>query len=316
VTVTEEVGSEAANPPESDPSIGEPDLDRSGSRPSEDGVIEVFRVALVVLSAALLSMALFLVVFSRFEYSAAQHRAFDRLRGELAAATAPTGPIDASGRLLPLGTPVALLEIPAIHLREVVGEGTTSAVLMSGPGHRRDTPFPGQAGTTYIFGRAAAYGGPFRRLHELKPGARITITTGEGASTYKVIDVRRAGQPRPPSLGTNHGRVTLATATGAPFVPSGVVYVDADQVSPVLVSTGTGVPAGALPADERPMATETGALWVLVLWLEALIVAAVAMVWSWYRWGRAQTWIVFVPLTVLVGFFLSAQITRLLPNLM
>jgi hypothetical protein len=108
----------------------------------------------------------------------------------------------------------------------------------------------------------------------------------------------------------------LETATGAPFVPSGVVYVDADQVSPVLVSAGTGVPAGALPSDERPMATETGTPWALVLWLEALVVVAVAIVWSWYRWGRAQTWIVFLPLTVLVGFYLSAQIARLLPNLM
>jgi LPXTG-site transpeptidase (sortase) family protein len=278
--------------------------------------IDVLRVALVILSAVLLSMALYVVVLSRFEHSAAQHGAFDRLRGELAAATAPVGPTNASGRLLPMGAPIALLEIPAIHVHEVVGEGTTSAVLMSGPGHRRDTPFPGQAGTTYIFGRASAFGGPFRRLHQLKRGARITITSGEGVSTYRVIDVRRAGQPRPPALRTNQGRVTLETATGAPFVPSGALYVDADQVSPVLLSTGTGVPAGALPADERPMATETSSLWALVLWLEALIVVAVAAVWSWYRWGHVQTWVVFVPLIALVGYYLSGQITRLLPNLM
>jgi LPXTG-site transpeptidase (sortase) family protein len=314
VTVTDQAGSNATVEPDraprkADGNDGPPDNEGGG-------LTDVVRVALVILSAVLLSMALYLVVLSRLEHSAAQHQAFDRLRGQLAAATAPVSPTEASGRLLPLGTPVALLEIPAIHVHEVVGEGTTSAVLMSGPGHRRDTPFPGQAGASYILGRAAAYGGPFGRLHKLKPGARITITTGEGVSTYKVIDVRRAGQPKPPALGTTQGRVTLETATGSPFVPSGALYVDADQVSPVLLSTGVGVPAGALPADERPMATETGSLWALVLWLEALIVAAVAMVWSWNRWGRVQTWVVFVPLVALVGYYLSAQITRLLPNLM
>ena len=32
-------------------------------------------------------------------------------------------------------------------------EGTSSGTLMSGPGHRRDTPFPGQAGVSVIVGR-------------------------------------------------------------------------------------------------------------------------------------------------------------------
>ncbi|MFD1273890.1 sortase domain-bontaining protein [Streptomyces kaempferi] len=67
---------------------------------------------------------------------------------------------DQQGDLLAPGTPVALIDIPAAHLHQVVLEGTDSGVLTDGPGHRRDTPLPGQSGTSVLMGRAAAYGGP------------------------------------------------------------------------------------------------------------------------------------------------------------
>jgi hypothetical protein len=71
-----------------------------------------------------------------------------------------------------------------------------------------------------------------------------------------------------------------------------------------------------LPRAELPLATDTGTLWALVLWLQALVVISVGIVWSWTRWGRHQTWIVFLPVTALVGFFVADQFARLLPNLM
>jgi hypothetical protein len=64
------------------------------------------------------------------------------------------------------------------------------------------------------------------------------------------------------------------------------------------------------------MGIDTSNLWVLVLWLQALIVLAVGAVWSWHRWGRPQTWIVFFPPLVLVGLAASAEVARLLPNLL
>jgi LPXTG-site transpeptidase (sortase) family protein len=280
-------------------------------------------VVLVSLAVLLLALVAYIGLISRFQERAAQHAAFDKFRAELAAGTAPLGQTDwkpgqttGNGRLLPIGTPVALLEIPAIHLHDVVLEGTSSAALMSGPGHRRDTPLPGQGGNpSYILGRAAAYGGPFAKVHDLRPGDAITVTTQDGVAKFKVIDVRRSGDPAPPPLATGHGRLTLETATGASFMPSSVLLVDAALTSPLLPSAPAGLPLGSLPADERPMASDTGSVWVLVFLLEAVLALAVAMVWSWFRWGRAQTWIVFVPLMALVGYFLSQQVALLLPNL-
>jgi LPXTG-site transpeptidase (sortase) family protein len=232
----------------------------------------------------------------------------------LALGTAPTGQVGQDGRLLALGTPVAVLDIPARGIHDVVLEGTTSSVLRSGPGHLRDTPLPGQPGTSIIFGRAAAYGGPFSGLAGLHRGDLITVTTGVGASKFSVIDTRHAHDPLPTPLGAGAGRLTLTTATGAPFFPNGVVRVDADL-------TGKAQPSSPMPltsvgASELAMGVDTSSLWVLLLLLQALVLVRVASVWSWRRWGKAQAWIVFFPLTALIALSIADQVTRLLPNLL
>jgi LPXTG-site transpeptidase (sortase) family protein len=271
---------------------------------------------MVVLASLALSVALQLVLVSRFQHRAAQQSAFDGLRKKLAEGTAPLGQTGSAGRLLALGTPIAIIDVPSIHIHQVVLEGSTSGVLMSGPGHRRDTSFPGQAGTSVILGRAAAYGGPFGGLHRLRAGAKVTVTTGQGISTFKVIGLRKAGDVVPPAVGSAKGRLVLVTATGTPFMPTGVLRVDADLTSKTLATPPLVISSSRLPHSEQPLGTDTGTMWALVLWLEALIVVAVAIVWSWMRWGRHQTWIVFVPVTAVVGFFVADQFMRLVPNLL
>jgi LPXTG-site transpeptidase (sortase) family protein len=277
--------------------------------------LDLLRVGLVVIAVLLLSFTLNVVLFSRLEHSAAQHSLLNSFRVELANGTAPLGPTDGN-RLLSLGVPVALLDIPKLHLHEVVVEGTTGGALMSGPGHRRDTPLPGQPGVSEIMGRAATYGGPFRNLHKLKPGDRITVTTQQGVSTFSVLDVRRAGDLEPAPLASGAGRLTLVTAAGRPYVPSGLLYVDAKLTSPVLGAAPVALPVGSIPTSQKAMAIDTGSVWALVLWLEGLVVIAIGAIWSWHRWGHVQTWIVFVPLIAVFDFYLAAQVTRLLPNLM
>lgn len=271
------------------------------------------RTALLVLAVVMVGFFVDLAFVGRLEHDAAQTRAFNRFRVQLANGIAPTGQLDARGRLLPAGTPVALLEIRAIGLREVVSEGTSSSSLESGPGHVRTTVLPGQAGISTIFGRASAYGGPFGGLHRLRHGEKITVTTGVGSSTFVVLDLRRAGDPVPP-LASGSGRLVLATAAGAPFLPSGVLWVDADLTTSVQPSAGLAL--AGLPRNQLPMATDTSSLWVLAFLLQALILVTIGAVWSWRRWGRSQTWVVFFPLTALIAYYVGDQVTRLLPNLL
>jgi LPXTG-site transpeptidase (sortase) family protein len=273
------------------------------------------RAALATLAVLALSLVLQVVIVSRLDVWAVQTRAFDTLRKELAHGVAPTGQVARSGRLVPLGAPVALLTIPELGIREVVLQGTSPEVLAGGPGHLRDTVLPGQVGTSVIFGRQTAYGGPFGQLHRLHVGARFTITTGVGIATFSVIDLRRAGDPLPPALPAEGGRVTLVTATGPPLIPTGVLRVDADLVggaaraAPPLVIT-------AVPGSQLAMGTDTSNLWIPVLLLEAMILTSVLGVLAWRQWGRAKTWIVFSPIALLLGYFFGSQFTRFLPNLM
>jgi sortase A len=285
--------------------------------PGEYGpALYVFRAALIVVATATLSLVAYLTVGSGLKHQASQAKQFDKFRNALALGTAPVGPLTSDGKhLLAFGTPVAYLQIPSLHLHQVVGEGTTAEVLAMGPGHLRDTALPGQPGVSVIFGRAAAYGGPFKHLKDLRAGQQITVRTGVGEATFKVVDVRVAGDKVPP-LPTKGSRLVLTTATGPAFMPNGLLYVDADLASPVLASSPQVLTAGDLRSSEQANASDTSSLWAIVLCLQALTALAVGIVWAWLRWGHYQALIAFVPPVLLVNVILSDQVARLLPNLM
>ncbi len=262
------------------------------------------------------SLILQLVVVSALQQRTAQERAFDSLRAELAQGTAPVGPADASGRALAPGRPVAFLEIPAIDLRQVIGEGTTSSNLFKGPGHRRDSPLPGQQGTSVLLGRRGAFGGPFARLDELERGDRIRVTTGQGVHEFSVLGTRAEGERAPAPVRAGEARLLLVTAAGRPFLPSGVLRVDAALRGEAAVGPAPLVPPASLPAAERIMGADASTLWALALWLQLLTALTIGAVWAWHRWGRARAWVVFCPPLMLVGLFASGEAARLLPNLL
>ncbi len=279
--------------------------------------MQLVRACLVLLFALTATLLLQLMFVSSLQSRAAQRQAFTSFRAELANGTAPTGPTTEAGRVLALGTPVAFIEIPSIGLRQVVGEGTAASELLHGPGHRRDTPLPGQVGTSVLFGRRAAFGGPFSRIAELTKGAEIKVTTGQGADfTFRVIAVRRDGDPALAAAARGTSRLTLVTAAGRAFFPEGVLRVDADLEGQAVVGPARLISASGLPAAERLMAGDTRTLWALALWLQALIALSIGAVWAWHRWGRVQTWIVFLPALLLVGLCVSGEAARLLPNLL
>src|SRR6202035_1267988 len=91
---------------------------------------------------------------------------YTKLQAELAGVqgeAAPLGPTAA-------GAPVAILNIPSIGVRDlVVVQGTTPENLTAGPGHRPDTPLPGQPGVAAIYGRRAPLGGAVLALAPLTP---------------------------------------------------------------------------------------------------------------------------------------------------
>ena len=216
-------------------------LGRHGHRPARATVVGtrkwalVMRAALLVLAVVSIGMVVQLAYVSRLEHRSAQVNLYNQFRTELALGTGPLGPRGIHHSTLALGAPMAQITIPSIGVSQVVLEGTTGNILADGPGHVRSTVFPGGTGDSIILGRAAAYGGPFGQISHLRKGAKITVVTQVGTSVFRVIDVRPSGA-KVIQVPGNSSVLTLGTASGTPFAPSGVVYVDALKVGAALAA--------------------------------------------------------------------------------
>ncbi len=277
-----------------------------------------FRLAgqvLGIVAVLTLSFLIELTVLGNLRHDRDQVQLAAEFRIELAQTTAPVGPLDDANKVLASGAPVAVLEIPRLGLREVVVEGTSSGTLMSGPGHRRDTPLPGQVGTSVIIGRRATYGGPFGSINQLHAGDLITATTGQGKHSFKVLDVRHAGDPLPLALTRGQGRLTLVTTDGPALQPTDVLRVDAALVS-VAQPRPAQLPSAALPAADALMAGDTSTLLSVVGWAILLVAAAVATVWVRFSTGLWQAWVIGLPVLVVLALTASDDIAALLPNLL
>jgi len=242
-----------------------------------------------------------------------QDALYAQFRGELAAATAPIGPVTA------VGAPVATLSIPHIAVEQVVVEGTASGDLLSGPGHLRNTVLPGQLGTSAVFGRASTYGAPFARLGELVPGDRIDVTTAQGSTRFTVLGVRRAGDPLPQPRPESAARLVLVSGESSgsrlpSLSPGGVVYVDAEAKE--AFDTPAGLPR-VVPDSEQVMGTESGAVMpLLTLCLALLLALAFVAIAARQRFGAALVWVVTTPVVIAVAWVTTDVVMRLLPNLM
>jgi sortase A len=267
---------------------------------------------LTALSVLAFWFLLYAFVLSGYQEHAAQDSLYAKLRNELALGIAPLG-----SKITP-GAPVALLHIPQAGIDDVVVDGTSSAFLEWGPGLKADTPLPGEAGASIIYGRAAMFGGPFRHLNALRRGDLLAVTTGQGTFYYRVEDVRYPGDPLPPPLASGQGRLTLATTAGGSWRDLGArsqfVYVDASLVSKP-VGTPTGMPT-AIPNDERPMQGDPGALIPLVFWLQLLVITVLAVIWVRTRWGSWLTWLVAAPVVLALVWVVSEITFQLLPNML
>jgi len=252
-----------------------------------------------------------MLYLSNVSESRDQRLLYDQFRSELAAATAPVGPVT------PVGDPVAMVTIPKLGVQQVVVEGTASGDLLAGPGHMRTTVLPGQVGTSVVLGRAATYGAPFAGITDLKKGDQISVVMGQGQKIFKVTDVRRTGDPLPQPLDDGAARLTLVTAEGSGklggLAPGRAVYVDAE------VAKGFTAPSGlptALPAPEQVMGHDNGALPLLVLCLALLLALTLGMVSARQRWSAVRVWVVASAPAIALAWFTTDVVMRLLPNLM
>jgi len=292
-----------------------PDTQRVIGAPNEKQVRRASGTVFVLVGLLLLGFVVQVVGVSQLRHSRDQSLLYDAFRYELADATAPVAQVDGEGDLYPMGTALAVLTIPEIGVNEVILEGTSSRTMLSGPGHRRDTALPGQAGSSVIMGRQAAYGGPFGSLASLKKGDRISTVTGQGEATYTVDAVRFAGDPQPLAPDAGTGRLTLVSASGPAFLADGVVRVDATLTSKPFATPIPALLVGSLTSAESPLASDESGWLPLLLFLELAAVAIFAFTIAVRRWGSWHTWVVATPVALVLGCTIAEQVIVLLPNL-
>jgi sortase A len=288
---------------------GAPALRRAEPKPWQvTGAIAGLLLLLVV------GFFVYLYGLSSVSEARAQAGMFKNFVAELQQGAAPvtpstTGPKGTTIQLAE-GTPVAVLNIPEIGLRDtVVVEGTTSRDLALGPGHVPSSALPGQAGASFIYGKVATYGAPFAHLMQLNRGDRFTVTTGQGTATYVVESFGTSARPAPADA---DNRLVLETAASS-FLPNSAVQVSADLVSAPQQNPDDWP---AITAQEADMGRDTAdSLVPLTLWSQALLLAVIVSTVAAHRWSRWGTYLLMAPVVMALLWCVYENAACLLPNL-
>lgn len=218
----------------------------------------------------------------------------------------------AEGKLPPPGSPVAVIQIPSLHISDVVVEGSTAQDLQEGPGHMPTTPIPGQPGNSVIAGRRATYGAPFGGIGGLARGQIIHVVDGLGSYHYRVVKVTTAEGGRDDVVtSTATNRLTLVTA-GSGIYPNGRLAVIALLIGKPF--HGSVVPHfHANPAELGLSGDPASGL--LAIWWSLVFLGILALAFWLVRQGTQAVvvYLLAVPVLLLVGLFACESFVGFLP---
>lgn len=281
-----------------------PSADRPPSRTSWRSIV---RWAAALMLVLIVGFALFIPTLSGLSQQRTQTHLEQQLRSALMNGIAPV-----NGPIAP-GTPVALLEMPSIGVRQVVVEGTTPERLRDGPGHLPGTVLPGQPGVSVILGRRLAHGAPFRDLESLAVGDVVQVTTGQGEHRYQVIDATlRAGADVAAFVG--EGNMLILVTGGSSLAPDDRYVVRAVLLGDPVTR---GQPSSTRPVtvDDLGLEGDTSAAAPLLGWVQVLALASVAAVVLAARIGGRVAWVLAAPPIALVCVVIWEHVVLLLPGL-
>lgn len=211
------------------------------------------------------------------------------------------------------GTSVALLEVKDIDLRRVVIEGTKAEDLAKGPGHLVGSAIPGQPGTSAILGRSTTYGSAFDRIDELKAGQEIVITTAQGEHTYEIVDSTvRSANDSAAFIGERN-MLLLITGVGGSS-PDKRLVVRALLTSPVFFAGASAVDVQTSTA-ELGLEGSTQSPIQLVIWLFLLMFLLIVLVPISQRIGARVTWLLAVPLLLVIATQVWRNASLLYPSI-
>lgn len=262
--------------------------------------------ALVGIAGLLALFLIYLYAFTPLTASRNQQRLAGTLQGQ---------PLTVyrlvDGHLPPEGSAVAVLQIPAIGLDQVVVQGTSAADLMAGPGLMPGSALPGSVGNSVIAGRRVTFGAPFAAIGTLHTGDRIDVVDGIGKFTYKVTHILQVPiGHRDVVLPTTDDRITLVTSN------SSLVTSGREVVQGRLVGHAVAVPDDtiAVPSYELGLSGDPAAGGLAMLWSILTIVVLLGAAYA--AWRTRRPWLVYLfvaPMVVMCGLFACESVARALP---
>ncbi len=261
-------------------------------------------------SVALLALLIagfvgYLYVVSDIQQARDQSILADRLSDEL---NRDVGPL---GGNIDKGSPVAMLRIPAIGVRQVVVEGTTADSLAKGPGHLRTSGLPARA--------AQRDHGPLAHLRRPVPRPRRAARRPTHRSHHPTGRVHLQGDRAPARRQRRddvlapgrENRLVLLTADSW-IRPGGRTVVIAELQGAPKAQEGRR-PQG-LRADEKGTGGYADAGVRLLLWAQAFTLVLVVLVWALRRHpDRRVTLLLGTPVVLAVVWALYESAARVLP---
>ena len=215
------------------------------------------------------------------------------------------------GHLPPEGSAVAVLQIPAIGVDQVVVQGTSAADLMNGPGLMPGSALPGSVGNSVIAGRRVTFGAPFGAIDSLHAGARINVVDGAGRFTYTVTHVLQVPiGHQDVVLPTTEDRITLVTSNSS-LITSGREVVEGKLVGHAVEVPDDTV---AVPSYELGLSGDPSAGGLAAMWSFFTLIVLVGA--GFLAWRLRRPWLVYLfaaPVVVMCGLFACESVARALP---
>jgi sortase A len=205
------------------------------------------------------------------------------------------------------GSPVAILEIPALGIESVVIEGSSSHDTARAIGHLFGSSGLGQEGNSVLVGRSAAFGADFKDLKSLTAGDKISVSTIQGKTEY-VVDATLVAPSGGPLGAATDNRLTLVT--GDPKLASTSMYS--------VTATMSGKPYIAYPQNPgwlatHPLGDESYQVAQLILLLALIAILGIGFRVSIQYFSKITIYSIFFPIFLAQSILVARVIFDFLP---
>lgn len=143
----------------------------------------IFGVALILIGVGIIGT----VAYKKIVTSHKQNQLLEVFESQLAEAKNEESSEPVSLEAINGYTPVAIMEIPSIKLKQPVVDGITEDVIKYFLGRFAESAMPGEVGNFAVAGhRVSDFTDAFINLYKVKVGDEVIVTTKEGRFTYEV----------------------------------------------------------------------------------------------------------------------------------